>query len=140
MKRILLLILILFMLRQWFYYSNPGSFSREDLQSISDYTTLAEILFEQDAIETPQLVYSWVAHAGGIRNVGYCVLQEGSSHLLVLTRGFPPAQAQHVNCILIPRRCIQIGSHYLAIAAMVAFKPAQLHEDSSTVPAPDHSF
>lgn len=122
-------ILLLLAARQWFFFSDPGSFSREELQAISSYTGLEDIAFRPDVYESPQLVHCTVAHAGAIRNAGYCVLQQGSVRILVLTRGFPPPQDEEVDCILIPRRFAQVGSRYLVIAAMVAYQPARRFEE-----------
>lgn len=130
-KIILLLILLLLAARQWYYYSDPGSFSREELQAISTYTGLEDIVLRPDAFEPPQLVHCTVAYACALRNTGYCVLEQGSVRILVLTRGFPPLRGEEVDCILIPRRFAQAGSRYLVIAAMVAFKPAQRFEENS---------
>ena len=128
MKRLILFILILLLLRQWFIYSDPGSFSREEIAKISSFTTLEDIIYSFDIEEAPQLVHASVVHAGGFRKAGYCILQEDGVQLLVLSRGFPPSRAQLIDCIIIPRRLMQIGSHYVVIAAMVAFQPAPLSE------------
>ena len=122
MKRLAIIAVILFLVYQWFYYSDPGNHSRKDLEMMNTVVPIDVILDKPRYPESPTLTEGKIIYAAGCRTAGICLIEYNSRKLIVLSRGFPPQQHQIITSILIPRRCLQIGNRYLTIAAMVAYK------------------
>ena len=126
--RLLLFLSLIIPVYVFLVYSSTASVAPEDVEALSEYTSICEATSCQRQSEEPLLVRGMVENGIGLRFAGFCTIEQDGCYAACLMRGFPPTHHAQMDCVIIPRRLITIGGRCFFLCAIVAYQPSRISE------------